>query len=72
MYEWEDEEGAKVGSRGRSVIIGAIVVAAAALGWFVVRPALSDDEDAATDQTLVFDDLGLHGPRPEHRDDADE
>ena len=53
MYEWEDDEGP---SRGRSVVIGAIVVGLAALGWFVVRPALSDDDDAATSESLEFDD----------------
>ena len=42
MYEWEDDDGP---SRSRPLVIGAIVVALAAIGWFVVRPALSDDDD---------------------------
>ena len=53
MYEWDDDEGP---SRGRTVVIGATVVALAALGWFVVRPALTDDEAPATEQSLAFED----------------
>ena len=52
MYEWHDDEGP---FRGRIVIIGAIVVALAAPGWFVVRSALTEDDNTTTGQTLVFD-----------------
>ena len=54
VYEWDDddEEGP---SRGRIAAIGAAVVAVAALGWFVVRPALSDDDDGADDQTVLVE-----------------
>ena len=52
MYEWHDDEGP---FRGRIVVIGAIVVALAAPGWFVVRSALTEDDNTTTGQTLVFD-----------------
>ena len=43
MFEWEEDEPSP--SRARPVIIGATVIVLAALGWFVVRPALTDDDE---------------------------
>src|SRR5262245_55422669 len=59
MYEWEDDEGP---SRGRAVLIGGVIVALAALGWFVVRPAISDDDNTANQQSIVFDTSGSSAP----------
>ena len=59
MYEWDDDEDS---SRGRTLVIGATVVALAALGWFVVRPVLSDDEAPATEQSLTVEDADSTTP----------
>src|SRR5262245_56957952 len=59
MYEWEDDEGP---SRGRAVLIGGVIVALAAFGWFVVKPRLSDDNNNANQQSIVFDTTESSAP----------
>jgi outer membrane protein OmpA-like peptidoglycan-associated protein len=43
----EDPDAARRRSRTRAMAFGGIAVAALVLGWFVVRPAVSDDSSAA-------------------------
>ena len=50
MYGFDDEQPSRV----RRAIIGTAVIVAMVVGWFVVRPALTDD-DAATSEIVAVD-----------------
>ena len=72
MYEFDEaDEGAR--SRGRVAVAAAAVVALAAVGWFVVRPRLSGDDETTTARpasSAPADSSAATGATGDDRDDA--